>query len=137
MITSLQHEFAINDLSPLHHFLGIVVEHRSDGMFLQQRQYTLDVSEHVTFVDTQAKVSSDGPPSHDPTTNRSLVDALRYLTFTRPNIAVQRVCLHMHDPRELHLTTIKRILQYRHGTLNYGLLQCSSTDERIIYTDLD
>ncbi|GKC01420.1 ribonuclease H-like domain-containing protein, partial [Tanacetum coccineum] len=40
--------------------------------------------------------------------------SLQYLTFTRPDIsyAVQQVCLHMHDPREPHLSALKRILRY-------------------------
>lgn len=37
IITTLQHEFTMKDLDPLHHFLGIVVERRPDGLFLQQR----------------------------------------------------------------------------------------------------
>jgi hypothetical protein len=28
----------------------------------------------------------------------------------------------MHTPREPHLTGLKRILRYLHGTLDYGLL---------------
>jgi hypothetical protein len=48
---------------------------------------------------------------------RSLARALKYLTFIRPDIAyaVQQVCLHMHDPREPHLTALKRILRYIRG----------------------
>jgi hypothetical protein len=68
-----------------------------------------------TPVDTQAKVSSDMPPPiRGPTAYRSLARALQYLTFTRPDIAyaVQQVCLHMHDPREPHLTAAKPILRY-------------------------
>jgi hypothetical protein len=55
-------------------------------------------------VDMSPKLSaSAGPPVADPTEYRSLDGALEYLTFTRPDItyAVQQVCLHMHDPREL------------------------------------
>lgn len=68
IIMALQHEFTIKDLDPLHHFLGIVVEHRPDGLFLQQHHYTLNILEHssmleckscVTMVDAHAKVSGD------------------------------------------------------------------------------
>jgi hypothetical protein len=121
---ALQQQFAMKDLGPLHHFLGVSVEQRSDDLFLHQRQYAQDILERAgmsnckpcsTSVDTQAKVSSDmGGPVCDPTVYRSLTGALQYLTFTRPDIAyaVQQVCLHMHDPREPHLTTAKRILRY-------------------------
>jgi hypothetical protein len=69
-----------------------------------------------------------------------LVEALQYLTFTRPDIsyAVQQVCLHMHDPREPHLTAAKRILRYLQGTLDYGLLlRCASPSKLVVYTDID
>jgi hypothetical protein len=65
--------------------------------------------------DTQAKLSEDaGPQVTDVTSYWSLTDALQYLTFSRPDIAyaVQQVCLHMHIPREPHLTTLKWILLY-------------------------
>jgi hypothetical protein len=71
--TALQQQFAMKDLIPLHHFLGISVEQRSDNLFLHQRQYARDILERAgmndckscsTSIDTQAKVFSDmGPPS--------------------------------------------------------------------------
>jgi hypothetical protein len=78
----------------------------------------------MTPVDTLPKLSAfAGPPVADPTEYRSLVRALQYLTFTRSDIAyaVQQVCLHMHDPREQHLASIKRILRYVKGMLSHGL----------------
>jgi hypothetical protein len=78
-----------------------------------------------TPVDTQAKVyAKSEPPVVDPTHFRSRAGALQYLTFTHPDIAyaVQRIYLHMHDPRESHLTAMKRTLRYLWGTLDYGLL---------------
>ena len=78
-----------------------------------------------TPVDTQVKLSEDdGPPVTDTTSYRSLTDALQYLTFSRPDIAyvVQQVCLHNHTMREPHLTTLKRILRYLRGSLDYGCL---------------
>jgi hypothetical protein len=65
---------------------------------------------------------------------------LQYLTFTRPDIAyaVQQVCLHMHDPRESHLTAMKRILRYLRGTPDYGLLlRRSRSTDLTVYTNAD
>jgi hypothetical protein len=140
----------MKDIDPLHHFLGVSVEQRSDGLFLHQRQYARDILECASMsnckpcstpVDTQDKVSSDmGPPVRDPTAYRSLAGALQYLTFTRPDIAytVQQVCLHMHDPREPYFTAAKCILRYLQGTLDHDLLLCrASTSDLIVYTDVD
>jgi hypothetical protein len=80
----------------------------------------------TTPVDTQGKVSSDdGPLVVDPTSYQSLIGALQFLVFTRPDIAniVQQVCLHMHAPLEPHLTAMKRILWYLWGTTDFGLLR--------------
>jgi hypothetical protein len=149
LLTALQASFPMKDLGPLQHFLGIVVTCSSSGMMLSQRQYALDLLERagmtackpcITPVDTMAKLSSDGPPVADPTLYRSLVGALQYLTFTRPDItyAVQQVCLHMHDPREPHLTAVKRILRYLQGTSDLGLfLSCTASSALTVYTDAD
>jgi hypothetical protein len=37
--TALQQQFTMKDLSPLHHFLDVSVQQRSDDLFLHQRQY--------------------------------------------------------------------------------------------------
>ncbi|GKC76881.1 ribonuclease H-like domain-containing protein [Tanacetum coccineum] len=48
------------------------------------------------------------------------------------------VCLHMHDPREPHLSALKRILRYVCGTLDYGLqLFSSSNTDLVAYSDAD
>ena len=98
------------------------MERRPAGLFLQQRTYALDIIDRAcmfgckpcsTPVDLQAKLSADsGHAVHDTTQFRSLVGALKYLTFTRPNItyAVQQICLHMHDPWEPHMTALKQII---------------------------
>jgi len=149
-ITALQSEFAMKDLGPLHHFLGIAVHRRSDGLFLSQHQYLLDVLERAgmsdckpcsTPVDTHAKLSAmNGDLLSDATHYRSLTGALQYLTFTRPDIsyAVQQVCLHMHAPRDSHLSVVKRIVRYLRGTSHHGLLlRSSSPSELVVYTDAD
>lgn len=79
-----------------------------------------------------------GEPFADPTLYRSLVGALQYLTFTRPNIsyAVQQVCLHMHAPYDSHMHALKRIIRYVKSTLEHGLhLDRSSISSLVSYTD--
>jgi hypothetical protein len=96
-ISVLKQEFAMKDLWPLRHFLGVFVQHRVDGLFLTHRQFALDILERAgmvdyklvsTPVDTQAKVSIESePPAANLTHFRSLAGALQYLTFTRSDIA--------------------------------------------------
>jgi hypothetical protein len=149
-IFALQREFAMKDLMPLHHFIGITVKRRSDGLFLHQHTYMLDILKRAviadyklctTPVDLQAKLVGDsGPPVEDAFQFQSIAGALQYLTFTQPDItyAVQQICLHMHNPWEPHLTAMKRILHYLQGTPDYGLLlRHLSSSDLIVYTDAD
>jgi hypothetical protein len=65
----------MKDLVPLYHFLGIIVEHRPDVLFLHQCTYMLDILKCAvmadckpctTPVDLQAKLAGDsGPPVED------------------------------------------------------------------------
>jgi hypothetical protein len=74
-ISALQWEFTMKDLRPLHHFLGITVERRPDGMFLHQCTYTLDIIKCAamayckpctTPVDLQVKLATySRPPVQD------------------------------------------------------------------------
>jgi hypothetical protein len=124
VIAALQKDFPMKVLGPLHHFLGIAVERRSNGLFLQQCTYALDIIDRAgmagckpcsTPVDLQSKLSAgSGPVVQDATQFRSLAGALQYLTFTHPDIAyaIQQVCLHMHDPQEPHMTALKCIIRY-------------------------
>jgi hypothetical protein len=95
-------------------------------MFLSQTQYALEILERAsmsscrptsTSVDTSPKLGAvAGPPIDDPSAYRSLAGALQYLTFTRPDIAydVQQICLHMHDPRDQHLSLVKHACSSLH-----------------------
>jgi hypothetical protein len=60
--------------------------------------------------------------------------------LTRPDLAynVHQACLYMHDPRELHLALIKRLLRYMKGTLDFELhLSASSASSLTAYSDID
>lgn len=140
----------MKDLGAFHHFLGVTVVRQPSGLLLHQRQYSLEILERAgmtdckpcsTPVDVSAKLLAiAGDPVSDPTDFRSLAGALQYLTFTRPDISytVQQVCPHMHNPCEPHLTTLKRILRYIRGTLDFGIhIQKASCNDLVVYSDAD
>ncbi|GKV50619.1 hypothetical protein SLEP1_g57319 [Rubroshorea leprosula] len=150
IISLLKREFLMTDLGQLNYFLGISVSFNSDGLFLSQSKYThellersgmLDYKPVVTPMAPKAKLfSTDSPAYSDPAFYRSIVGALQYLTFTRPDIAfaVGQVCQHMHAPTHNHFTVVKRILRYLKGTLNYGLqLFRNSSLSLHMFTDAD
>jgi len=68
-------------------------------------------------------LKDDGQPYSHPQQYRSIVGALQYLTFTRPDIAfsVNQACQFMHNPMHSHVVAVKRILRYLKGILDVGL----------------
>jgi hypothetical protein len=114
LITLLQTEFKFRDLGSVHFFLGIEVKPTAMGILLSQHKYALDIIQRVGMasckpVDTPLSTSSKlgivpGTLHSDPTRYRQIVGALRYLTFTRPDIcyAVNKVCQFMHAPTDDH-----------------------------------
>jgi hypothetical protein len=152
VINTINAEFMLKDMGPVHYFLGIQVQRNDNIFFLQQQQYALDLLELAgmtdcrscdTPIDTAGKLSSDaGSPlsTSDASDYRSLVGALQYLTMTRPDLqyAIQQACLHMHAPTMAHQGLVKRILRYVRGTSAPGLhLRRSNNSDLVAYSDAD
>ena len=128
------YKFAISDLGVLHYFLGISNTHSSSSLFFSQSEYARELLVYChmsttnsvsTPVDSKYKfLSTDGDPLFDATKFRSIVGALQYLTFTRPDLTftIQQVCLFMSAPRTSHMKVVKRILRYLKGTIDDGIL---------------
>jgi hypothetical protein len=129
-----QAEFAIKDLGPLHFFLGMEAIPTSEGLILSQQRYILDLLRKSNMSDAKpikTPMSTahslylfSGDPLSDPSSYRSLVEGLQYLSLTRPDIsfAVNKVSQFMHRPTSLHLQAVKRTLRYLKSTISYGLL---------------
>ncbi|KAI3740814.1 hypothetical protein L2E82_31288 [Cichorium intybus] len=148
IIQSLSQTFAIQDMGTLSYFLGIEVARKGADLLLSQKKYILEILQKAGL--SQAKPVST---PITPTTNLSLgesslfensiryrqvVGALQYATLSRPDItyAVNKVCQFMHAPTENHWSTVKRILRYLQGTIDYGLLIQQSSDSTLhAYTD--
>ena len=78
-------------------------------------------------------------PLVDATLYRQLVGSLIYLTHSKPYLpfVVNMVSWFMQQPRESHWHTTKRIMQYLHKTLHYGVFYSSSATILLSgYTDL-
>ncbi|GJV68552.1 ribonuclease H-like domain-containing protein [Tanacetum coccineum] len=111
-----------------------------DMLWLLERAHMLNYNPTRTSVDTVSKLGPEGTPISNPILYRSLAGGLQYLTFTRPYLSydVQQICLYMHDAREPHLASLKRIICYVRGTLEFGLeLYASSESSLVAYSDVD
>lgn len=78
------------------YFLGLEVTYNNDGLFLSQDKYAHDVLTRASLLNAKSVdmplstcdyLTSSGAPFNDPTTYRSLVGALQYLTITRPDLS--------------------------------------------------
>lgn len=79
-------------------------------------------------------------PLSDPSVYRSIVGALQYLIFTRPDIAYSAnvVCQYMTNPTEAHMFLVKRILRYFQGTIECGITFYADSRNHIsVYLDTD
>ena len=104
LITQLAHFFELKDLGPLRFFLGLQIDYTRAGLFVHQKKYVSDLLLKFNMTNckpasTPFSISQKLQPSIDdvlpnPTQYRSLVGALQYATFTRPDItyAVNQVC---------------------------------------------
>lgn len=77
----------------------------------------------------------------DSTLYKSMVGGLRYLVYTRPDVAfaVGIMSRFMERPTTMHLSAVKRILRYIKGTLEYGLVYTKGSGNYLLcgYSDSD
>nr|GEU91992.1 hypothetical protein [Tanacetum cinerariifolium] len=114
-------------------FLGIQVNQFSDGIFINQSKYILDIlkiygMENCDTVPTpmveEAKLKLNlvrKPVDH--TDYPSMIRSLMYVTSSRPDImfATCMCARYQANPNEHHVSAIKRIFRYLKGTINLGL----------------
>ncbi|XP_076896396.1 katanin p80 WD40 repeat-containing subunit B1 homolog KTN80.1-like [Bidens hawaiensis] len=83
---------------------------------------------------------ADPSPLVDTTPYLKLVGSLQYLAFTRPDIsfAINKLSQFMHNPRQAHWQSLKRVLRYLKGTIHHGLfLNCNSSLTLSAFSDSD
>ena len=147
---SMKDEFDMTDLGKMRYFLGLEVLQRSDGIFISQKKYTLEVlqrfgmgksnSVHNPIVPGFKLMKDEGGVKVDKTYHKQVVGSLMYLTATRPDMmfVVSLISRYMENPTELHLQAAKRVLRYLQGTTEFGIFyRKGGDDELVTYTDSD
>ena len=131
--SSLDNHFRLKDLGPLRFFLGLEVARNNKGISVSHRPFTLQLLKDSGYLGSKP-VSTPMEPNlklnnesgellADPTSYRSLIGKLTYLTITRPDInyAVNRLSQYIQSPRQPHLDAAYRILQYLKASPGQGL----------------
>uniref|UniRef100_A0A803PC32 Reverse transcriptase Ty1/copia-type domain-containing protein n=1 Tax=Cannabis sativa TaxID=3483 RepID=A0A803PC32_CANSA len=95
--TFLNNKFKLKDLGHLRFFLGIEISRSPQGIYISQRPFTLQLLNETGYLGSKPvstpmepnlKLSStDGQLLSNPTTYRSLIGKLLYLTITRPDLS--------------------------------------------------
>ena len=120
--------------------MGIEVARNSEGIYLSQRKYVLDIltetgllgSKPATFPLEQHQQLglANGPLLSHPEQYRRLIGKLIYLGVTRPNLSysVHVLSQFMQTPREEHWKAALRVVRYLKGTVGQGILLRSDSD---------
>jgi hypothetical protein len=149
LIVNLSKVFELKDMGTLSYFLGLQIQRSTTGLSLTQTKYATDLlTKHNMLNCSPCKTpcvphvrlsATTGTPLTDVHAYRSLVGALHYLTFTRPDLsfAVHQVCQFMNAPTDIHLVAAKRILRYLRGTLDHGLYYTPGPTSLSAFTDAD
>ena len=146
----MKNQFEMSDLGLLTSYLGIEVKQERGKIQLSQKSYALRILKQSgmsecnpahTPIESRCKFGKESHPRVNPTTYRSLMESLRYLTHRRPDLlfSVGYLSRYMENPTTEHMSAVKRILRYVKGTLDLGLVyEKNEADIKLVaYSDSD
>ncbi|KAI3720023.1 hypothetical protein L6452_20930 [Arctium lappa] len=142
--------FQMSMMGEMNFFLGLQVKQFSTGIFINQSKYILDILRKFKMEDCKpigtpmapgTKIGTDlSGKAVDVRTYRGMIGSLMYLTSSRPDIMFS-TCLcarYQANPKESHLSAVKRIFRYLKGTADLGLWYPKDTSfELTSYSDAD
>jgi len=131
-------------------FLGMQIKQMENGTFISQSKYCKEVlkkfgmdttKEASTPIGTSCYLDKDESRIEvNQTMFRGMIGSFLYLIASRPDI-MQFLCVcarFQANPKESHLTVVKRILKYLKGTACFGLWYPSRVSPSLIgYFDVD
>src|SRR5579859_2165350 len=142
--------FEMSMMGELKFFLGFQIKQLKEGTFLCQIKYIQDMLKKFDMEKAKpikTPMASNGHrdltqegKSVDQKLYRSMIGSLLYLCASRPDIMLS-VCMcarYQANPKECHLTAVKRILRYLVHTPNLGLwYPKGSSFDLLGYSDAD
>lgn len=121
-------EFQMSMMGELSFFLGLQIQQTEQGIMIHQQKYIKELMKKFgmenakvndTPMGTNTRLDEDlkGTPVNQ-TLYRGMIGSLLYLTASRPDIAFSvGLCARFQaNPKESHLSAVKRILRYLKGT---------------------
>ncbi|GJV49634.1 retrovirus-related pol polyprotein from transposon TNT 1-94 [Tanacetum coccineum] len=126
-------KFEMSIMGELTYFLRLQIKQDGKGISICQEQYTRNFLKKYKISDSSSMKTPMVPPNNlgpdlagkpvNETSYRGMIGSLMYLTATRLDIQFSTVLCarYQSNPKESHLTTMKRILRYMKGTLTLGL----------------
>ncbi|XP_022872692.1 uncharacterized protein LOC111391677 [Olea europaea var. sylvestris] len=126
----LKQEFEMSMVGELSYFLGLQVRQTKDGLFISQSKYAKDLVKRFGLDSkkhTRTPMSTSLKLGRDP-------------SATRPDIAFSvGVCARFQaDPKESHLSSVRRIIRYVSGTVDLGIFYSRNFNlDLASYSDAD
>ncbi|KAJ9561157.1 hypothetical protein OSB04_006317 [Centaurea solstitialis] len=129
----MKSEYKMSMMGELTFFLGLQIKQSEKGIFINQGKYVHEMLKKFDLTSCTPMKTPIAPPLSldkdskgkpvDVTLYRGMIGSLLYLTASRPDI-MYSTCLcarYQAEPKESHLTAVKRIFRYLKGTPNMGL----------------
>ncbi|KAJ9541174.1 hypothetical protein OSB04_027680 [Centaurea solstitialis] len=129
----MKSEYKMSMMGELTFFLGLQIKQSEKGIFINQGKYVHEMLKKFDLTSCTPMKTPMAPPLAldkdskgkpvDVTLYRGMIGSLLYLTTSRPDI-MYSTCLcarYQAEPKESHLTAVKRIFRYLKGTPNLGL----------------
>ncbi|KAJ9542807.1 hypothetical protein OSB04_029313 [Centaurea solstitialis] len=129
----MKSEYKMSMMGELTFFLGLQIKQSEKGIFINQGKYVHEMLKKFDLTSCTPMKTPMAPPLSldkdskgkpvDVTLYRGMISYLLYLTASRPDI-MYSTCLcarYQAEPKESHLTAVKRIFRYLKGTPNLGL----------------
>ena len=148
--TIMANKFEMSMMGKMNFFLGLQIEQQEDGISICQSKYIAELLSKYEFQNVKiasTPMSKATKIFEDPdgisvnhTLYRGMIGSLLYLTASRPDImfATTMCARFQANPKESHLSAVKRIFRYLKHTQHLGLWYPRDSELNLFgYTDAD